>query len=499
MPIYIYNSLTRKKDPFEPLNPPQVNMYVCGPTVYDEPHIGHARSAYIFDVIRRYLKYRGYNVKFVRNVTDVDDKIIDRAKKEFPNEDLINAVKKVSSKYLDAYHNDMKSLGILDPDIEPKATEFVSNQNPSMQKFIASLINQGAAYVSGGDVYFDIKKAKNYGKLSNQSIDKMEIGARVLLGENKKDPLDFALWKATKEGEPSWDSPWGKGRPGWHIECSVMSSDILGDKFDIHGGGIDLIFPHHENEIAQSEGLGKEFAKYWIHHGLLTINGQKMAKSLGNFVTIKKFIEDHNDINLLKLFFLSAHYSHPVDFTNENIKEAEKNMQTISNFYSNAMDKLKDFRSSRKNEEPREIAELRNQFIEAMDDNFDMHKSFAVILNLVNLANKNMENINFLYNAKFLLNEIRSVLNFGISITISVPTLELKLKLHEVNVSDEIKVGDNIKLEIIDQYTKMQIAERDKARKEKDYKLADKVRKELEEKGFIVEDTEEGTKIRRKL
>jgi cysteinyl-tRNA synthetase len=214
-------------------------MYVCGPTVYDDPHIGHARSAYVFDIIRRFLIYRGYKVKFVRNVTDVDDKIIDKAHKEYSDLDLISATKKVSGKYLDVYHEDMKSLGILDPDIEPKATDYVSITNPSMQKFIAGLIERGVAYVSGGDVYFDIKKAKNYGKLSNQSLDKMEIGARVVTGENKRDPLDFALWKAAKEDEPAWDSPWGKGRPGWHIECSVMSSDILGDKFDIHGGGID--------------------------------------------------------------------------------------------------------------------------------------------------------------------------------------------------------------------------------------------------------------------
>ncbi|MDD5409704.1 MAG: cysteine--tRNA ligase, partial [Candidatus Omnitrophica bacterium] len=251
--IFIYNSLSRKKEELIPLKPKEIKMYVCGPTVYDQPHIGHARSAYIFDVIRRYLTYRGYEVKFVRNVTDVDDKIIDKAQKEFKGEDLNEAVKKVSAKYLDLYHEDMKSLGILDPDVEPKATEYVDKEKPLMQQFIGQLIKNDCAYVSEGDVYFDIKKAKNYGKLSNQAIDKMEAGSRIAPGEKKKDPLDFALWKAAKEGEPSWDSPWGKGRPGWHIECSVMSSDILGDEFDIHGGGLDLIFPHHENEIAQSE------------------------------------------------------------------------------------------------------------------------------------------------------------------------------------------------------------------------------------------------------
>jgi cysteinyl-tRNA synthetase len=484
MPIYIYNSLTRKKDPFEPLNPPQVNMYVCGPTVYDEPHIGHARSAYIFDVIRRYLKYRGYNVKFVRNVTDVDDKIIDRAKKEFPNEDLINAVKKVSSKYLDAYHNDMKSLGILDPDIEPKATEFVSNQNPSMQKFIASLINQGAAYVSGGDVYFDIKKAKNYGKLSNQSIDKMEIGARVLLGENKKDPLDFALWKATKEGEPSWDSPWGKGRPGWHIECSVMSSDILGDKFDIHGGGIDLIFPHHENEIAQSEGLGKEFAKYWIHHGLLTINGQKMAKSLGNFVTIKDIISKyHSDI--LKLFYLQAHYSSPIDFSEEKIEEAKQAYERIVI--------LKDKLEKRYGGQAfggyglSEVIEegggykdhFKDQFIKYMDDDFNTPRGLSVLFDMVNSCNRILEDdkdhdkdIKLPY-ALNTMSEIANV--FGFSFLTKLLT--------------EVSVGEIASL----------ITLRKNYKKEKKFKEADRIRKDLEEKGVILEDTKDGTTWRRKL
>ncbi|MDP2831449.1 MAG: cysteine--tRNA ligase, partial [Candidatus Omnitrophota bacterium] len=330
MPIFIYNSLSRKKEELIPLKPKEIKMYVCGPTVYDQPHIGHARSAYVFDVIRRYLIYRGYKVKFVRNVTDVDDKIIDKAQKEFQVQDLNAAVKEVSTKYLNLYHEDMKSLGILEPDVEPKATEYVCPKNPLMQKFIQQLIEKGCAYVSEGDVYFDIKKAKGYGKLSNQAIEKMEVGTRIAHGEKKKDPLDFALWKSAKEGEPAWDSPWGKGRPGWHIECSVMSSDILGDEFDIHGGGIDLIFPHHENELAQSEAAGKKFAKYWIHHGLLTINGQKMAKSLGNFITVKDFLEKYKNADLLKLLFLSTHYLHPVDYTNDKIQEAKQALDRIS-------------------------------------------------------------------------------------------------------------------------------------------------------------------------
>ncbi len=314
-PIYIYNSLTRKKEEFKPIKGGHVGMYVCGPTVYDEPHIGHARSAYIFDVVRRYLEYRKYKVTFVRNVTDVDDKIIEKAANEFKGEDLNSAVRKVSEKYLAAYREAMASLDIRPPTEEPRATKYISR----MTEFIGALIKRDAAYESGGDVYFDIKKAKDYGKLSHQSLDKMESGARVAPGEKKKDPLDFALWKAAKEGEPFWDSPWGMGRPGWHIECSVMSSDILGSEFDIHGGGLDLIFPHHENEIAQSEAAGAKFARYWLHHGLLTINGQKMSKSLGNFVTIKDFIYKYKNADLLKLLFLSTHYAHPVDYTEEKI------------------------------------------------------------------------------------------------------------------------------------------------------------------------------------
>ncbi|MCX5687223.1 MAG: cysteine--tRNA ligase, partial [Candidatus Omnitrophica bacterium] len=278
----IYSTLSRKKEEFKPLKEGNVGIYVCGPTVYDVPHIGHARSAYVFDVIRRYFKYRGYEVKFVRNVTDVDDKIINKAKEEFRAEDLNIAVKNVSDKYLKIYHDYMKQLGIMEPDKEPKATEYIEK----MKDFIKILIERKVAYESAGDVYFDVRKANGYGKLSNQSFEMLESGARIASGENKKDPLDFALWKSAKENEPSWDSPWGNGRPGWHIECSVMSSDILGGEFDIHGGGIDLVFPHHENEVAQSEGAGKKFARYWIHNGLLTINKEKMAKSLGNFITI---------------------------------------------------------------------------------------------------------------------------------------------------------------------------------------------------------------------
>jgi cysteinyl-tRNA synthetase len=465
--IFIYNSLTRKKEELIPLKPKEIKMYVCGPTVYDQPHIGHARSAYIFDVIRRYLIYRGYKVKFVRNVTDVDDKIIDRAQKEFKGQDLNIAVGKISTKYLDLYHQDMKNLGILDPDVEPKATEYVSPENPLMQKFIEQLIKNGCAYVSEGDVYFDIRKAKDYGKLSNQAIEKMEAGTRIALGEKKKDPLDFALWKSAKAGEPAWDSPWGKGRPGWHVECSVMSLDILGDEFDIHGGGIDLIFPHHENEIAQSEGAGKKFARYWIHHGLLTINGQKMAKSLGNFVTIRDFIEKYEYTDYLKLFFLSTHYSHPIDYNPEKIEDAKSALERITNLmYRQGKEAV--------NNKFKEIDSLNDKFIEAMNDDFNTPKGLATIFELVNIANKNIDNLEFISSVNKLLLELAGI--FG---------LELREPMSSSNSSSSEARADIESL----------IAKRNEARKKKDFKRSDEIRKELEAKGIILEDIKDGRTI----
>lgn len=439
-------------------------MYVCGPTVYDEPHIGHARSAYIFDVVRRYLKYRGYKIKFVRNVTDVDDKIIDKARKEAQAEDLNTAARKVATKYLAAYHDALESLGIDSKDIiEPKASEYI----PKMVKFIEGLIKKGAAYQSGGDVYFDIKQAKDYGKLSNQSIDKMEAGARVAVGENKKDPLDFALWKSAKEDEPSWKSPWGRGRPGWHIECSVMSSDILGDEFDIHGGGLDLIFPHHENEVAQSEGAGRKFAKIWMHHGLLTINGQKMSKSLGNFVTVSDFLAKYKNADLLKLLFLSAHYSSPVDYTDEKIGEAKEALERILIF----MDKAKDVKGKPKSNLA--VDEVKNRFMESMDDNFNTPKGLACVFDLVNLANKNIDDKWVVCSARDAIEEMLEV--FGVSLKVE-------------------KQGG-----LSDKDVEAKIAERNKARKNKDYALSDKIRQELEQSGIALEDTKDGTTWRRKL
>ncbi|MFA5271672.1 MAG: cysteine--tRNA ligase, partial [Candidatus Omnitrophota bacterium] len=376
--LKILNTLTRQKEDFLPQNYPQVRMYTCGVTVYDSCHIGHARSLYIFDVMRRYLKYRGYDVKFVRNITDIDDKIINRAN------ELKTDWKSLVEKYIASYYEDLLALGVDKADFEPRATENILD----MIKYIEALIQKGYAYTSGGDVYFDVRKFPGYGKLSRQNIEEMETGVRIEPTSLKKDPLDFALWKASKEGEPYWDSPWGKGRPGWHIECSVMSQKFLQtETLDIHAGGRDLIFPHHDNEVAQAEAYsGKPFAKYWIHHGLLTINGQKMSKSLGNFVTIHDFIKKYKDADLLKIFFLSAHYSRPVDYTNEKIEEAKRAYERIDNL----MQKLEQRYGVRKVNAgggTDVFGQFKLKFDEYMDDDFNAPRALSVLFDMVSECN----------------------------------------------------------------------------------------------------------------
>ena len=466
MPIFIYNSLSRKKEELIPLNGPQVKMYTCGVTVYDACHIGHARSLYIFDVIRKYLKYRGFEVKFVRNITDVDDKIINRANElKVQWQELVN-------KYIGKYYEDLEALGIAKGDFEPRATENIAD----MIKHIEGLIQKGYAYESSGDVYFNVRKFPGYGKLSGQSIDQMETAVRIGQSEIKHDPLDFALWKKSKDFEPFWDSPWGRGRPGWHMECSVMSQKFLKtDTLDIHAGGRDLIFPHHENEIAQSEALtGKQFAKYWIHHGLLTINGQKMSKSLGNFVTISDFILKYKNADLLKLFFLFAHYAHPMDYSDAKIEEARQALQRIGIFMNKAkLVNLGTAESSLK-ATPEEIGQLKNKFIASLDDDFNTPEALACIFELVNLANKNIEKADFVFSAKDILNEMLEILG---------------IKLVTVKTDNEIS----------DAEIKSKIQARVTAKKSKDYALADNIRQELEAQGVILEDTKDSTTWRRKL
>ena len=446
-------------------------MYVCGPTVYDEPHIGHARSAYIFDIIRRYLEYRGLEVKFVRNVTDVDDKIIEKARKELRGrQEVKEKTAEISKKYLAAYHEDMALLGIGKPDKEPKATGYI----PKMIKFIELLVERGRAYVAGQDVYFDIKKTEDYGKLSNQNLDKMEAGSRISPAEFKKDPLDFALWKGAKEDEPSWPSPWGMGRPGWHIECSVMSSDILGSEFDIHGGGIDLIFPHHENEIAQSEGAGKKFARYWLHNGLLTINGEKMAKSLGNFITIKDFIAKYKDADYLKLLFLHTHYRHPVDYSDGKIAEMKAQKERFVILF----DKLNRLARPRRTQERtrtthNEAEHYKVKFEEAMDDDFNAPLALAALFNLVTYANKHVQDDTAARIKKLLL-DLSAI--FGLDLLKSAAVTAINNKA----------------------ISKL-IIERNAARDAKDFKKADDIRNKLSSQGVILEDTKDGTVWRKKV
>jgi len=490
--VKIYNSLTRKKEEFVPIKEKKIGMYVCGPTVYDEPHIGHARSAYIFDMIRRYLKHSNYEVQFVRNVTDVDDKIISKAREMVSGQltvvSLAEASKEIAKKYLESYHRDMKLLGIGHPDSEPRATEYI----PKMIGYIGDLITRGAAYIAGGDVYFDIKKAKDYGKLSNQNIENMEMGARVSPGEKKRDGLDFALWKSAKEGEPSWDSPWGKGRPGWHIECSVMSSDILGDEFDIHGGGIDLIFPHHENEIAQSEGAGKGFARLWIHNGLLTINQEKMAKSLGNFISIQDFIKEYKDADYLKLLFLNTHYRHPVDYTREKIGEAKKEKERIKIFLKTAKSNIEKYESAY-NERPifdsklhfnnflKDAVTCKDSLEKAMDDDFNTSQAIGEIFNMIHIGNSITMTLDDNNNDMIRYTKLKYIRD---------TVYDFCTRIFGLSLGDE---------EALCFVEKKLIEERKRFRELKDFKKADEFRQILlKDYNIILEDEKDGTVWRRK-
>jgi len=462
MAVKITNSLGGKKEEFVPLSGHDVKMYTCGVTVYDRSHIGHARSLYVFDVIRRYLQFRGFNVLFVRNITDIDDKIIDKAL------EAKRTAKDIASEQIQFYYKDLKALGISSADVEPKATDNI----PDMITHIRGLLDRGFAYsVQGGDVYFDVRAFKDYGKLSGQSIDKMHEAVRIEKDSRKKDPLDFVLWKAAKPGEPVWDSPWGPGRPGWHIECSCMSMKHLHtETLDIHAGGRDLIFPHHENELAQSEALTqKPFAKYWIHHGLLTINGQKMSKSLGNFITIEQALEKYS-ADEIKMFFLFSHYVSNIDFSDDKILEARKALNKFDVLFYRAAGLLKD-----KNVEPVQagfISKYKNEFIEAMDDDFNTPKALAALFNLINDTNvyidQNSDDPNYLgviYHAVDVLENLARNI-FG-----------LFLQEKEKELTAELEAL---------------LQERVAARKAKDFKRSDQLRILLKEKGIAVEDGKGG-------
>lgn len=466
--LKIYNSLTKEKESFKPSQALTVKMYTCGVTVYDECHIGHARSLYVFEVIRRYLKYRGYKVKLVRNITDIDDKIINRAK------ELNTDWRKLVDKHINNYYKNLESLGVSKADSEPRATENIKD----MIEYIKNLIDKDYAYVTKNGVYFSVRKFKDYGKLSGQSIDQMQEGVRIKSEEVKNDPLDFVLWKKAKEGEPSWPSPWGEGRPGWHIECSVMSQKFLEtETLDIHGGGRDLIFPHHENERAQAQALtGKPFANYWMHHGLLTINSQKMAKSSGNFITIDDVINKYS-ANILKIFYLQAHYSSSIDFSDERMEAAKKAFERISILNEKFKGLLQEKNIKEKDKPSEMIIQVENNFTEAMDDDFNMPKGLAVLFDLVTICNKLLEKPEL--NKKDLLGGYK-----------------ILTKIIDIFGLNFLKIGLN---RISNQEIEEKINQRIQCKKQKDFEGADRIRKELAEKGIVLEDSKEGTVWRGKL
>lgn len=380
MTLRVYNTLKGKKEEFKPLHPPKVGVYACGVTVYDLCHIGHARAAVAFDVIARYLRSCGYDVTYVRNYTDIDDKIINRSREEGVD------WKELAEKYIQAHDDDMGSLGVQRADVEPRATEYIVE----IIRLVQNLEDKGFAYNVDGDVYFEVARFNGYGKLSGRNTDEMRSGARIEIDERKKDPLDFALWKKSKPGEPWWDSPWGKGRPGWHIECSAMSAALLGQPLDIHGGGKDLIFPHHENEIAQSESeAGIEFARYWIHNGFVNIDSEKMSKSLDNFFTIQEVLERYNPA-VVRLFLLSTHYRSPLDFSDRNLNEAEVRYERFMNLFARA-DRMVPGKRELNEVETESLRliseEVEPAFREAMDDDFNTAAALGHLFTAVGVLN----------------------------------------------------------------------------------------------------------------
>lgn len=471
MMIKIYNTLTGKLQEFKPLKEGEVSMYVCGPTVYNYIHIGNARPAIFFDTVRRYFEFRGYKVKYVQNFTDVDDKMIKRA-----NEEGIT-LQDVADKYIKAYFEDTAKVNLKEEGmIRPKATEHIGD----MIKIIKNLISKGYAYESKGDVYFDVEKYKNeYGVLSKQSIEDLQSGARIDISEIKKSPLDFALWKGAKEGEPSWNSPWGQGRPGWHIECSAMSNKFLGPTFDIHGGGQDLIFPHHENEIAQSRcGNGGEFARYWIHNGYINIKGEKMSKSLGNFFLLREVLEQFEG-RVVRFFILSSHYRKPIDFSENELNQSKAGLERIDNAISRAKEKiLSGAVAGGDNLELLKLAyeQTMEKFVTAMDDDFNTAQGIGAIFELVKEINKSVEIPAISAEGIELLKEI---VDYVINVMENVLGVTLKLESQVGNIA-----GDLIEfiLEI-----------RQDAREGKNWALSDKIRDRLLEMGIKIKDGKDKT------
>ncbi|CBH22359.1 cysteinyl-tRNA synthetase [Acetoanaerobium sticklandii] len=459
----IYNTLTRQKETFIPLEENKIKMYVCGPTVYNFFHIGNARPFMIFDAFRNYMEYRGYEVTYVQNFTDVDDKIIKRA-----NEEGISPIE-VAEKYIAEYFKDADALGIKRATVHPRVTENIEN----IITFIEDLISKGFAYELNGDVYFNSQAYKEYGKLSKQNLEELNLGARIDVNDEKKHPIDFALWKAKKEGEIGWQSPWGEGRPGWHIECSVMSARYLGDTIDIHAGGQDLIFPHHENEIAQSEARsGKQFARYWMHNGYINVDNQKMSKSLGNFFTVRDILSEFSG-QVIRFFLLSAHYRNPVNFSKELILQAKAGMERLANSKERLVFTISHAKGQMNESELELVSALENhrdRFIEAMDDDINTADAISIIFELARFSNTNVtENSSLEWAEKnlSLFNELTGVLNI--------------IKAEDTDSNDNEQIEKLIK-------------DRVEAKKNKDFALADAIRDELKSMGIEIEDTRQGTK-----
>lgn len=467
--LQLYNTLTNQKERFEPLNPGKVTMYVCGPTVYNYIHIGNARSAVAFDTIRRYLEYRGFEVNYVSNFTDVDDKIIKAS------QEMNLSVKEITEKFINAFYEDTSVLNIKKATLNPR----VMDNMDDIIKFIEVLVQKGYAYESAGDVYYKTRKFKDYGKLSGQLIDDLEQGASSRVDnidqDKKQDPLDFALWKKAKQGEISWDSPWGQGRPGWHIECSVMSTKYLGDTIDIHAGGQDLEFPHHENEIAQSEAkTGKKFARYWLHNGFVTIGeeDQKMSKSLGNFVTVHDLLKEVNP-QVIRFFMSTTQYRRPIRYSSANLNEAKVNLNKLQTAYENLSYRLKDSVEGNDKEVEANFANLEKDFVKVMDDDFNVQNGISVVYEMAKQLNVYSEK------EKVYTDTINNLIN----------TYKKVVEIFGISFNEE--------KELLDDTIEKLIQERNEARKNKNFKRSDEIRDLLKEQGIILEDTAQGTRWKR--
>jgi cysteinyl-tRNA synthetase len=475
----IYNTFTKSKEDFKPNNPQLVTMYSCGPTVYDYFHIGNARTFIASDFIRRYLEYKGYSVKFVMNLTDIEDKIIKKAIEQN------RSAQEIADEYANAFFEDMKKLKIKPASNNPRATDYVVD----MIGMIKKLEENGLAYNKEGNVFYNVRKFSDYGKLSGKNLDELESGARVDVNEEKNNPLDFALWKKAKEGEPSWDSPWGKGRPGWHIECSVMSTKHLGETIDIHAGGSDLIFPHHENEIAQSEGANhKKFVNYWVHFGFLNIQNEKMSKSLGNFFTARDILKKYS-AESIRLFFAQTYYGGPLNFSEELINAAEKGVEKIKNLALKIEDEIK--KQNKDGDNPEfDLKPFYDEFEKVMDDDFNTPQAVAVIFDFVRQANKIIAetqklNVDFYERIKkFLVDTAENVLGI--------------VHFDELKKSTFGNSEDGLKVNLEDELIQLLIVIRHSLKKEKNYAMSDQIRDGLNKLGIILQDTKEGATFKKK-